>query len=195
MCRFALVIPFYIMVLCSAFGLNPVFAAESKGSPKQEQSAHKLLVGASYFHTLMDEINGAEEQIAVMMYACVIPKDLRDDHPVKQLVEALANAQKRGVLVRVILDREIRRDGSEDTINNRAAAFMGQLGLAVRRDEPDQRSHSKLIIVDGKRVVLGSANWTWSAFYRNREHSIWLADDSIATTCLRDFNAVWQGLE
>ena len=67
--------------------------------------------------------------------------------------------------------------------------------MPLRRDEPDRRSHSKLIVIDGQRMVLGSANWTWSAFYRNREHSIWLADAALAAQCLRDFNLAWQAAE
>ena len=35
-----------------------------------------------------------------------------------------SRGEKRGVNVRVLLDRELRPDGTEDTINHRAARYM-----------------------------------------------------------------------
>ena len=101
----------------------------------------------------MDEIRGADESIVVMMYACVLPKDVREDHPVKLLIEALGAAQQRGVSVRVVLDREQRRDGSEGYDQPACGMVYAAAGVPMRRDEPDRRSHSKLIVIDGQRVV------------------------------------------
>ena len=152
----------------------------------------ELLVGNSYFNRVLTQIEGAESSIAVMMYACVLPEDVRVSHPVRRLIDALAAADERGVEVRILLDQEVRRDGSDDLINQRAADYMKGRGLSIRRDEPDRRSHSKLIIIDNQRVIIGSANWTYSAFRRNREHSVLLHDLPIAAQCALDFDAAWQ---
>jgi phosphatidylserine/phosphatidylglycerophosphate/cardiolipin synthase-like enzyme len=40
--------------------------------------------------------------------------------------------------------------------------------------------HCKLIIIDGKTVIVGSTNWSYYAIDKNREASVVIRDERIA---------------
>lgn len=66
---------------------------------------------------------------------------LGDDTPqVKALLEDLKSAQGRGVE-----------------------------SISIQFDSPEIKTHAKKILIDGKRLIIGSSNWTESAFGKNHE--------------------------
>ena len=66
-----------------------------------------------------------------------------------------------------------------------------QAGVDVRLDGNPYTMHHKVGIVDGKIVVTGSYNWTWSAENRNDENIIILMSRSIAENYEKEFQRVW----
>lgn len=119
-------------------------------------------------------IDRAERRVWMAMYV-VRP----DDGPVGALLEALAAAAARGVEVRVWLDDAGEREGVADAKHEAAAAWLAARGVAVLRDEASVTTHAKVLVVDGRWVLAGSHNWTYSALARNRELS-WLVEDPAA---------------
>ena len=51
--------------------------------------------------------------------------------------------------------------------------------------------HHKVMIVDGRIVVTGSYNWSWSAENRNDENLIVIMDEDIAREFEEEFMRVW----
>ena len=45
----------------------------------------------------------------------------------------------------------------------------------------DKTLHAKIIIVDGKKILLGSSNYTFSGFFRNYEIGVYFEDGEIAS--------------
>lgn len=99
-----------------------------------------------------------------------------DDGVVGGLLEALAAAQARGVDVRVLLDRGQPRDGVADDKHVAAEAWLREHGIRVVLDELELTTHAKVLVVDGRSVLIGSHNWTRSALTANREAAVRLDD-------------------
>jgi len=83
------------------------------------------------------------------------------------VAHAFVNAEKRGVNVRVIMEKS--------TLDNESRAILQYLknnGVEVRLADYYERTHAKFIIVDGVRVSVGSHNFSTPALRYNREASV-----------------------
>jgi len=101
--------------------------------------------------------------------------------PVHDLLNALAAARARGVEVRVALDLgKDRVTGLPDEKHLAAMKWLQAHDIAVIADELGRTTHLKVVVVDGRFVVLGSHNWTRSAMLDNREVSVVLDDPGMA---------------
>lgn len=90
--------------------------------------------------------------------------------------KALADAQRRGVKVDVILDR------SQRTQKYSVADFFVQAGIATFLDEKHAIAHNKVIVVDGHTVLTGSFNFTKAAEENNAENLLVIHDSSLAAS-------------
>ena len=108
------------------------------------------------------------------------------------LIRAVRAAVARGVHVRIILDRRPyggRPHGEAQTLR----AVGAQVRFAPPRFTGKYRFDHAKYLVAGTRVAIGSANFTWSAFHRNREYD-WLATAPMVAQALQMvFQADWTG--
>ena len=118
---------------------------------------------------LVAGLDAANKSIDVWMYTIT--------HP--DLIDALARAEQRGVAVRFIWeDRPFGASATQETI-----ARLRDAGVEVIPDgDPDRFVHAKTVIIDGSRVIVGTANWTKAAFTTNREVIVALDDAKTAET-------------
>lgn len=91
----------------------------------------------------------------------------------KKIARKLANAAKRGVKVRVIFDKEANLGNRRSQIgylskfrNVRTYLLSGK---KRKRGKGYGLMHMKMMIIDNRDIILGSANWTYSAFGLNHE--------------------------
>ena len=120
-------------------------------------------------------ISRANESVHVMIYGFTL------DH----LSKALIDAVKRGVEVEVVVERESAYwRGSE-------YERLLQAGVDVKLDGNPYTMHHKVAIIDGKIVITGSYNWTWSAERRNDENVLILMSKSLAKSYEKEFQRVW----
>lgn len=104
------------------------------------------------------------------------------------LLSAISDAHSREVNVRVLLH------SMNDITNDKAVQFFKSREIPVRI--ADKYSHTKLLVIDNKIVVLGSHNWTASAFASNYEASIIIRDEITATDYADYFNEHYnEGME
>jgi len=113
---------------------------------------------------LVREIRRARRSILVQAYGFT-------SAPIAQ---ALAEAQRRGVAVRAILDRS--------TVGERysVATYLSRAGIPVLLDDPPGLAHNKVMVMDGETVVTGSFNFTRAAEDRNAENLLVLRDPRLA---------------
>jgi phosphatidylserine/phosphatidylglycerophosphate/cardiolipin synthase-like enzyme len=100
------------------------------------------------------------------------------------VVTALERAARRGVRVRVVIER--KQEANEST----AQAVEGAGGLVVRagnRIGQFSAMHQKYAIVDGTRVITGATNWTNAGTRTNEEDLLLLDLPDVAAKYRRNF--------
>ncbi|OIO23082.1 hypothetical protein AUJ65_04495 [Candidatus Micrarchaeota archaeon CG1_02_51_15] len=99
-----------------------------------------------------------------------------------ELKDALVQAARRGVCVRLILEPRIDSNAA-------TAAFLVANGVQVRWASREfANTHSKLALIDGKTVLVGSINWSWHALYANREAALLVENPRLA----QEFGSVFE---
>lgn len=133
-----------------------------------------ILVNANYYYTLLKELNNAQKSILVIMFVCVLNEG--KNHPIKKVLDILIAKAKKGLNVQVILDDDEELAGSTRDFNKNAFNYLRRAGIDVRWDDIAKKSHTKLVVIDGESAFIGAHNWTISAFFHNREISVYLKD-------------------
>ena len=118
----------------------------------------------AYGSAVLNAINQAKNEILVAMYSVYL-REGEKDNPVVQLVQALIDAHKRGVSVRVFLDKT----PSTGQSNDEAYRILKNKGVEVHFIQSTVKLHAKLIVIDRKITIDGSANWTKNAIETNLE--------------------------
>jgi phosphatidylserine/phosphatidylglycerophosphate/cardiolipin synthase-like enzyme len=100
-----------------------------------------------------------------------------------RLIRDLIYAKERGVEVKVLTD--------EFSQENNAHAILAENGIEVKVDDNQTTTHAKLIVVDGKTVILGSTNLSHFALENNHETDIMVEDEETAQYFERYFKNLW----
>jgi phospholipase D len=85
------------------------------------------------------------------------------------IMNAIARAKERGVLVSTILDRANKQARYAQPIESSCIEVQigGETGIA----------HNKVIVIDGRHVITGSFNFTKNAQERNAENVVLIANE------------------
>jgi phosphatidylserine/phosphatidylglycerophosphate/cardiolipin synthase-like enzyme len=113
---------------------------------------------------VVKELGKAEKTILVQAYSFTSAP----------IAKALVEARRRGVDVRVILDKSQRTEKYSE------ADFLVNVGIPVRIDAQHAIAHNKIMILDGRAVITGSFNFTKSAEENNAENLLVIRDWDIA---------------
>ena len=125
---------------------------------------------ASYAHVLLALLQGAKRSIHMSMYRMSYYSGYGDSLA-NDLVHALTDAANRGLDVKVLLDDCAYYADSAEA-NLMSALVLQQRGVDVRFDDPGLTTHTKLVVIDGKTVMLGSTNWNYYSLEKNYETDI-----------------------
>jgi len=98
------------------------------------------------------------------------------------IAQALVEAHKRGVEVRIILDK------SQRTERYSGATFLANAGVPVRIDDKHAIAHNKIIVIDDVRVITGSFNFTKAAQEKNAENLVIIEDWALAKRYSENWN-------
>jgi phosphatidylserine/phosphatidylglycerophosphate/cardiolipin synthase-like enzyme len=117
-------------------------------------------------------VQAAEKTILVQAYAFTS----------RPIARALADAKRRGVDVRVILDASNRSD------RRSVADFLARAGIPVLIDAEHRVAHNAVMIIDGETVITGSFNFTEAAQLDNAENVLVIHNSELA----RRYEENWQ---
>ncbi len=137
-------------------------------------------------------INHSADSVKVSMF--LLNLDPRQDHDlrVRRLVRALCDAAWRQVRVQVLVGVP---DGRHQLRSNAVSSlFLGNRGIDVRHLR-SRSHHLKFLVVDSKRSIVGSHNWTPSALQSNLEASVLIDDPAASRQISGIFDALWQDSE
>ena len=98
--------------------------------------------------------------------------------------DALVDAHKRGIDVKVILDRYNSEEGSEYN-------KLLQAGVPVKLHQSPGLMHNKVAVIDDSVVITGSYNWTGSAENENDENLLVIRSANISNTYEKEFDRIW----
>jgi phosphatidylserine/phosphatidylglycerophosphate/cardiolipin synthase-like enzyme len=101
-----------------------------------------------------------------------------------EIVDALAEAESRGVQVRLILDESMDEDTQD------IAVQLYDAGVEIRLAE-HLYIHAKLMIIDGKSAIVGSQNFTATSLDDNRELAMIVNDPHALVRCTTTFERDW----
>lgn len=90
------------------------------------------------------------------------------------IANALVDAHKRGVDVRVILDKSQRSERYS------SARFLVNSGIPAWIDDEVAIAHNKVVVIDETTVITGSFNFTKAAQEKNAENLLVLHDPELA---------------
>lgn len=110
------------------------------------------------------ELTGARSNIHVQAYSFTS----------EPIAKALLEAHKRGVVIKVILDK------SQRTANYSSADFLAHAGIVTLVDDQHAIAHNKVMIIDDTTVITGSFNFTKAAEFSNAENLLIIRDRTLA---------------
>lgn len=147
-----------------AAGFRPAGSVEVYFSPSNacEESIVKM-------------INGSRREIDVAVYS------LNN----ADIVEALKEADRRGVKVRILTDR-LQAAGRSSKVRE-----LFRAGVNIRVHSKHKIEHNKFAVFDGQTAVTGSYNWTEPATGKNSENCIFLSDRSAVAAFAERFVWLW----
>jgi phosphatidylserine/phosphatidylglycerophosphate/cardiolipin synthase-like enzyme len=150
----------------------------------------KLLLDSDYVTALLNGIDRARLEISLSLYLfrTIVNAQGYPEAVLKSLVAAV----RRGVRVEVILERN--QDGDDLSRNNaETAERLRQGGIRVCLDAPDRQTHTKLVVIDRRYILIGSHNLTQSALKYNHEASVWIDSAPLAEEALRYMESLCPG--
>lgn len=137
-----------------------------------------LLPNKDYFPALIKAVDKAQNEIfmSIFSFKAGVHKDSYPD----RILGHLAKAVKRGVKVFVILETTSDRSDELNVQNRQTGKILEENGVKVYFDSPRTTTHTKLIVIDERVVILGSHNLTQAALKYNNEISILLENPDLA---------------
>ncbi len=115
------------------------------------------IIDREYFDVVQATMKKAKKRIWVMVYGFKLSssKDTRADI----LADEMIKAKKRGVKVKVILEKS---DFNEwlNKMNGKTIEYFKENGIEARLDNENVITHAKVVIIDDS-VFLGSTNWSY----------------------------------
>lgn len=124
---------------------------------------------------IINQINKAKQSILVQAYSFTD----------QEIAKALANAAKRGISVKILLDKS--------NIKNMRSAkdILFQNNIPVRFDAPPGIAHNKIVILDNTVVVSGSYNFSQAAYKSNTENLLIINNPSLAQKYTQNWLYRW----
>ncbi|MFZ4672975.1 MAG: phospholipase D-like domain-containing protein [Chlamydiia bacterium] len=107
--------------------------------------------------SLVSSINNSKESIQCHIFTFTHLK----------LCDALVSALRRNVRVEVTIDKKSRKGASKQVIE-----LLSKNGAIIRENNHQGLMHHKMCLIDEEIFYFGSANWTKSAFEKNRDYLV-----------------------
>jgi len=120
---------------------------------------------------IVRELNSAKSSILMQAYSFTSAS----------IAKALLEAHKRGIKVKVILDK------SQLTEKYSSVNFLYNSGIPTWMDSAHAIAHNKVMIIDGETVITGSFNFTRAAEEKNAENLLVIRDKALASKYIKNW--------
>ncbi|MDD3725861.1 MAG: phospholipase D-like domain-containing protein [Candidatus Ratteibacteria bacterium] len=173
-----------LLIFCFATTtcLIPADVFEGRVYPANNREYQKLL---------LPKLKDAKSSIYMIMFlASYYPS--YPDSPTNLFLKEMIEAKKRGVKVEIILNQsDDKTSSSHETVENlKTARYLSNYNIPVYFSPSGITTHSKLLVIDGRFVVIGSTNWSYSAMAKNNETSVIIDSPKLAQYYIRYFEEI-----
>ncbi|MCC3375471.1 phospholipase D family protein [Cohnella sp. REN36] len=127
---------------------------------------------------LVEVIDGARRTLDVAIYSLTYP----------DIVQAIKNAKKRGVDVRLVTDR-IQSGGKSQ---QEALKLLGSAGIPIKINRHSGLMHLKMTVADREVATTGSFNYSKSASTTNDEMLVVVRNPEVAAAFADEFERMWK---
>lgn len=158
-----------VLLLCSnAFAENsrPLVVKNLETCFSPNEGCDQKLIGV---------INSAKKTLDIAIFSIT--------HP--EIAAAIASAKKRGVNVRMVVDKGQAESGRSQTDELLAA------NVSIKIGNSSKIMHDKFCIVDSVILETGSFNYTMSATLHNTENQIYITDKNVIKRYQDNFEKLW----
>lgn len=185
--------PATLLLLAASLALGPATLAHARSRAKKDSLADQALKAVQSAlvqppkdletcfspdepcdQKLIKFIDSATRSVDVAVY----------DINLDQLVHRLLVASRK-IQVRIVVDR--RQAKGEHSL----VSTLLKGGARVRLGRQRGIMHNKFVIVDGKRVEIGSFNFTNGAAFKNNENQLYLANPEVVDRYRSRFEKLW----
>ncbi|XP_010871119.2 mitochondrial cardiolipin hydrolase [Esox lucius] len=101
------------------------------------------------------------------------------------LSRAVLALHARGVAVRILTDMDYT------LITGSQIGAVRRAGICVRCDSGAVHMHHKFAVVDGRRLITGSLNWTLTAIQSNKENVLVTDEPDLVRPFIAEFQRLW----
>ncbi len=136
------------------------------------------VIGSQFPRVVIPLIDGVQGSIRIVVFDWRFYPTISGS-PVSLFNSAIFRAVKRGVSVRALVN------------NDDAPARLRIAGCEARRLHSTKLLHTKMMVLDDVKVVIGSHNYTQHAFGMNEEASVLVEMPSADNSFVRYFDALW----
>ena len=163
----------FLLMAVAALVIACAVGAFVQGRPPVKEGIHIDAVfspGGGCEDRIVKEIESATQRVCVQVYIFTS----------KPICDSLVQAKKRGVDVKVILDKSQEK-----------AAFgrwpvMQKSGVKVLFDRDHEVANSKIILIDDRTIITGSYNFTKAAEEKNAENIVIIENDGDSFTKFKE---------
>lgn len=143
-----------------------------------------LLSPDNYFEETLALIKSAETELFIQNQTFNAPGENHDK--LQELIDVVLQKQNEGVDVKIIFRNFIASTARENLEE------LVDIGFDPSRIKVHKKCHTKGVIVDGKKVMIGSQNWSNDGVSVNRDASLLFEDEELSqyfrTIFLHDWN-------
>ncbi|MBU0481841.1 MAG: phospholipase [Proteobacteria bacterium] len=173
-----LIIPLLLLTFCFC-PLTPRKAASETSAENRKTGMPevRVLADKDYFPVLIDLIRKGTTSIDISMF--IFKASGKNNNLPTVLVEELGKARKKGLKIRVFLEKS-GHDEEINSTNLQTATLLRANGIEVIFESPRITNHSKLVVVDLRFCLVGSHNLTQAALKYNHELSLLIDNQQLA---------------
>ena len=149
----------FLCLTASATPAGPAATTRPVGRPQQSaRDIRDIQVlfspGGGCTEAIIARLNAAQKSIDVQAYSFTSAP----------IAKAIADAHRRGVVVRAVLDK------SQKSAKYTSATYLTNAGVPTFIDDRHAIAHNKIILIDGQTIITGSFNFTKAAEQSNAEN-------------------------
>lgn len=149
-----------------------------------------VAVEREIYPLLYDVIRSTKKELCLAFFQMTLDEKHLVGLPLS-IYSSLKSRKDDGVNIRVLLNQKFA-NAIQRELNSKTLKLLKNTGIDIRWSDPKRVLHTKLIISDGERAILGSMNMTATSLVDNSEVAVCLCSPLVKLILVPYFEEIWQ---